>query len=195
MPKHAPVPAKITKSKNRRAEAAQTESGPAIHIAIDQLANAIAQQHPAREKLLLLGIANGGIALARRLAAKIPGSRAGILDISFHRDDIGRHPIPKEFAPTHIPGDVNDAAIVLIDDVLQSGRTINAALNEVFDHGRPARVELAVLVDRGGRRLPIAADYTGLRLAVTDTEKIRIHIDPENPALDTLEITEGKIKN
>ncbi|MDR1009687.1 MAG: bifunctional pyr operon transcriptional regulator/uracil phosphoribosyltransferase PyrR [Opitutaceae bacterium] len=190
MTKHAPVPAEIAKNKNRPSAARENQSGPAIPVAIDRLANAIAQRHPARDKILLLGIANGGIALARRLAAKIPGSRPGVLDISFHRDDIGRHPIPKEFAPTHIPGDVNNASIVLVDDVLQSGRTINAALNEVFDHGRPARVELAILVDRGGRRLPIAADYTGLRLAATETEKIRIHIDPENPSLDTLEITE-----
>jgi pyrimidine operon attenuation protein/uracil phosphoribosyltransferase len=163
-----------------------------IHAAIDRLAQAIAKRHPARDKILLLGIANGGVALARRLAAKIPGARPGVLDISFHRDDIGRHPIPKEFAPTHIPGDVNNATIVLVDDVLQSGRTTNAALNEVFDHGRPARVELAVLVDRGGRLLPIAADYTGLHLAVPDTEKIRLHIDPETPARDTLEIKTAK---
>ena len=138
--------------------------------------------------LLILGIANGGVVLARRLAAKIPGARPGVLDISFHRDDIGRHPIPKEFAPTHIPADVNNATIILVDDVLQSGRTTNAALNEIFDHGRPARVELAVLVDRGGRRLPIAADYAGLMLAAADDEKIHLHIDPENPSRDAMEI-------
>ncbi|MDF9828108.1 pyrimidine operon attenuation protein/uracil phosphoribosyltransferase [Ereboglobus sp. PH5-10] len=188
MPKHTPVPAKISKSKKQTTAARETESGHAIHIAIEQLARAIAQRHPAREKILLLGIANGGVTLARRLAAMIPGARPGVLDISFHRDDIGRHPIPKEFAPTHIPGDVNNATVILVDDVLQSGRTINAALNEVFDHGRPERVELAVLVDRGDRRLPIAANYTGIQLDVGANEKIRTHIDPADPALDTIEI-------
>ena len=77
-----------------------------------------------------------------------------MIDISFHRDDIDRNPIPKEFAPTQIPGDVDGVAVVLVDDVISSGRTVKAALDELFDHGRPAKVELAVLVDRGGRRLP-----------------------------------------
>jgi len=163
-----------------------------IHAAIDRIASAISKRHPPRKTappLLILGIANGGIVLARRLAAKIPGARAGVLDISFHRDDIGHRPIPKEFAPTHIPGDINNATIILVDDVLQSGRTTNAALNEIFDHGRPARVELAVLVDRGGRRLPIAPDYAGIQLAASDTEKLVLRLDPENPARDTFQIT------
>lgn len=162
-----------------------------IHAAIERLAASISQITPQTpgQSLLLLGIANGGLHLARRLATRIPGSLAGTLDISFHRDDIGRHPIPKEFAPTHIPADVNNATIILIDDVLQSGRTVNAALNEIFDHGRPARVELAVLVDRGGHRLPIRADHIGFTLATDEAENVRIHIDPENPAHDTLEIT------
>ena len=180
MTKHTPVPAKIDNS--------QKFPPKEIHNAIKRMAEAIAKRHSKNKKLLILGIANGGIGLARRLAALVPGARPGVLDISFHRDDIGLHPIPKEFAPTHIPADVDDATVILVDDVLQSGRTINAALNEVFDHGRPARVELAVLVDRGGRRLPIAADYAGLQITATATEKIRLHIDPEDPARDTLEI-------
>ena len=181
------MPAKLSTT-----QATQTLPPAEIHAAIDRLAAAISKRHPPRKNappLLILGIANGGVVLARRLAAKIPGARAGVLDISFHRDDIGRHPIPKEFAPTHIPADVNNATIILVDDVLQSGRTTNAALNEIFDHGRPARVELAVLVDRGGRRLPIAADYAGIQLAALDTEKLILRLDPENPARDTFEIT------
>src|SRR5262249_44414616 len=84
-----------------------------IKAAIARLADAISARHEAPRKLILLGIANGGIELARRFAAKL-GARAGVLDISFHRDDIGRHPIPKEFAPTQIPGDVQGATIVLV---------------------------------------------------------------------------------
>ena len=166
-----------------------------IHAAIDRIAAAISKRHPPRDKILILGIANGGVTLARRLASNVPGSRAGVLDISFHRDDIGHHPIPKEFAPTHIPGDVNNATIILVDDVLQSGRTTNAALNEVFDHGRPARVELAVLVDRAGRRLPIAPDYAGITLAVPDGEKLVLHLDPDNPARDTFQILARSVRS
>ena len=147
-----------------------------IEAAITRLADAISARHPAPAKLLLLGIANGGIELARRLAQHL-GARAGTLDISFHRDDIGRHPIPKEFSPTQIPADVHGATIVLVDDVLFSGRTVKAALDELFDHGRPSKVELAVLVDRGGRRLPLAADYVGFGLVIGDAQKVVVTLD------------------
>ena len=184
-------------SRQSAPRAAQTLPPAEIHAAIDRLAAAISARHPPRKNappfpplppLLLLGIANGGITLASRLAALLPGTRTGVVDISFHRDDIGRHPIPKEFAPTHIPADVNNATIILIDDVIQSGRTINAALNEIFDHGRPARVELAVLIDRGSRRLPIAPDYTGLTLAVPASEKLILRLDSADAKKDTFEI-------
>lgn len=156
-----------------------------IQPAIHQLATAIARRHPAPPPLLL-GIANGGIIVARRLAALLPGAVCGVIDGSFHRDDIERHPIPKEFSPTQIPADVNGAAVVLVDDVLFSGRTVKAALDELFDQGRPATVELAVLVDRGGRRLPIAADYCGLTVAAADGQKVVVALDPEDPRNDAI---------
>ena len=167
---------------------------PEIQYAIEQLALTIARRHPGRPPVLL-GIANGGITLARRLAAQmtqVPDGPAhvpvGVIDISFHRDDIGRNPIPKEFAPTQIPGDVSGATVVLVDDVLFSGRTVKAALDELFDHGRPAKVELAVLVDRGGRKLPVAADYCGLTLAVADGEKVVVRLDAGDPATDSVAV-------
>lgn len=158
-----------------------------IQAAITRLADAIATRHGDPTKLILLGVANGGVELARRLAAKI-GARAGTLDISFHRDDIGRHPIPKEFAPTQIPADVDRATILLVDDVLFSGRTVKAALDELFDHGRPTKVELAVLVDRGGRRLPMTADYVGITLDATAAEKVVVRLDPASPKRDSIAI-------
>lgn len=158
-----------------------------IHAAIQRLAAAISDRHRGTDKLLLLGIANGGVELARRLAERIK-ARTGTLDISFHRDDIGRNPIPKEFSPTHIPADVNGATVILVDDVLFSGRTGKAALDELFDHGRPAKVELAVLVERGGRLMPIAADYSGLQLSVTPNEKVEVSLDPQDPALDAIRL-------
>lgn len=163
-----------------------------IDQAIGRVASALAARHAGTPQLLLLGIANGGIVLATRLAVRLkqaglkPG--LGTIDISFHRDDIGRHPIPKEFSPTIIPHDVNGAHVVLVDDVLHSGRTVKAALDELFDHGRPAAVELAVLIDRGGRRLPIAADYCGLTLAAGATEKVKVLLDPAHPARDAITV-------
>lgn len=162
-----------------------------ISQAIERVASAIATRHAKTDRLLLLGIANGGIVLATRLAALLrkaglhPGT--GTIDISFHRDDIGRNPIPKEFSPTIIPHDVNGATVILVDDVLYSGRTVKAALDELFDHGRPTRVELAVLVDRGGRRLPVAADYTGLTVTTTEAEKIFVTLDAADPARDLIQ--------
>ena len=167
-----------------------------IHAAIERLASAISARHPATP-LLLLGIANGGIELSRRLAARLSDLRSsnpdlrvrsGTVDISFHRDDIGRNPIPKEFAATHIPADVNGATVVLVDDVLFSGRTVKAALDELFDHGRPTKVELAILVDRGGRRLPFAADYTGLTLEVAPAEKVTVKLDASHHADDAIRV-------
>lgn len=165
-----------------------------IQTAIERLANAISARHASTHPLLLLGIANGGVELARRLATRlsalVPGrsAHAGTVDISFHRDDIARNPIPKEFAPTHIPADVNDATVILVDDVLFSGRTVKAAVDELFDHGRPTKVELAVLVDRGGRRLPVAADYVGITLDVAPVENVSVRLDATEPGNDAIRI-------
>ena len=172
----------------------KTISSAAIQAAIAQLAAAIAERHRHTPRLLLLGVANGGTELtcrlARLLATRNPRQTvlAGTLDISFHRDDIGHHPIPKDISPTHIPADVHGAHAILVDDVLFSGRTAKAALDELFDHGRPNKVELAVLVDRGGRRLPFAADFAGMSLTATDDEKVVVNLDPNNFRRDFIRI-------
>jgi len=158
-----------------------------VHAAIERLAAAVESRHPKPEGLLVLGIANGGIPVARRLCARLGTRRVGELDVSFHRDDIGKNPIPKEFVPTLLPGDVNGANVLLVDDVLFTGRTVKAALDELFDHGRPATVELAVLVDRGGRRLPVAADFTGVAVAAADDEDVVVTLD-NDPSRDRIEV-------
>ena len=170
-----------------------------IHAAIDRLAQAIADRHAKTTALVLLGIANGGVDLAARLATRLsslaPRLRisTGILDISFHRDDIDRNPIPKEFVPTRIPVDVTGATVILVDDVLFSGRTVKAALDELFDHGRPAKVELAILIERTGRKLPVAADYTGIVLAdITPGCKVVVKLDPAQPSRDSVTILPSK---
>lgn len=165
-----------------------------IHAAINRIAESIAACHRAGGRLIILGIANGGIPLARRLSSRLStlnprlSTSTGTLDISFHRDDIGRNPIPKEFTPTVLPADVTGAAVILVDDVLFSGRTVKAALDELFDHGRPAKVELAVLVDRGHHLMPVAADYIGLTLTTAATEKVVVALDDQNPARDRITV-------
>jgi pyrimidine operon attenuation protein/uracil phosphoribosyltransferase len=158
-----------------------------VHAAIERLAAAIQARHRRTGDFLVLGIANGGIPLARRLCSRLGVKRVGDLDISFHRDDIGTHPIPKEFAPTILPADVDGASVLLVDDVLFTGRTVKAALDELFDHGRPAKVELAVLVDRGGRRLPVVADFVGTTLSAPEDEDILVLLG-DDPSKDRIDI-------
>ena len=114
-----------------------------------------------------VGIYSGGAWLAERLPALVPGNHpVGFIDVSFYRDDYSRTGLKGGTRRTEIPFDVNGASIVLIDDVLFTGRSVRAAVNELFDFGRPERIELAVLVDRGGRELPIEPTYCGARLVV-----------------------------
>jgi len=172
----------------------QTIGSGDIQVAISRLVDGIAGRLRPDRPVILLGIANGGIELAGRISRALSqraGTTAihlGTLDISFHRDDIGLHPIPKEYAATHIPVDVDGADVILVDDVLFSGRTLKAALDELFDHGRPDKVELAVLVDRKGRRLPFAADFVGFALDTLPAEKIVVTLDPKNPQRDSIRV-------
>jgi pyrimidine operon attenuation protein/uracil phosphoribosyltransferase len=114
-----------------------------------------------------VGIYSGGAWIAERLATMLgPAHRVGFLDVSFYRDDYERTGLKPNARRSALDFDVAGATIVLIDDVLFTGRSVRAAINELFDYGRPAAIELAVLVDRGGRELPIEATYVGVRLAV-----------------------------
>jgi len=115
----------------------------------------------------LVGIHTGGVWLAERLHAALGiALPLGLLDISFYRDDFDKAGLHPQIKPTQIPFEVNGRHIVLVDDVLYTGRTVRGAMNELFDYGRPASISLAVLIDRGGRELPVAAQYVGARLDV-----------------------------
>jgi pyrimidine operon attenuation protein/uracil phosphoribosyltransferase len=112
------------------------------------------------ENVAIVGIHSGGAWLAERLAAELRlNDRLGFIDVSFYRDDYAEKGLHAEVKPTQIPFEVEGATIVLVDDVLYTGRTTRAAINELFDYGRPAKILLAALVDRGDRELPIAADF------------------------------------
>lgn len=126
----------------------------------------------------MVGIHTGGAWLAERLHRELGLTLPlGSLDISFYRDDFDSAGLHHQVRPSQIPFDVNARHIVLVDDVLYTGRTVRAAMNELFDYGRPGRVELAVLVDRGERQLPIAARYAGAILAVPQGKLLRLARD------------------
>ena len=115
----------------------------------------------------VIGIMTGGAWLAERLHRELGIAQPlGVLDISFYRDDFDQTGLSRNVKPSQVPFDVQGRHVLLVDDVLHTGRTVRAAMNELFDYGRPAKIELAVLVDRGGRELPIAAQYRGGDFAV-----------------------------
>jgi len=125
-----------------------------------------------------VGIYSGGAWLAERLGAMVPGNHAvGYIDVSYYRDDYSTSGLKGGAKRTELAFDVDGATIVLVDDVLYTGRSVRAAINELFDYGRPQRIELAVLVDRGGRELPVEATYTGARLAVAQDLSIVLSRD------------------
>ena len=115
-----------------------------------------------------VGIYSGGAWIAERLGGMIAGEHpVGFIDVSFYRDDYARTGLKSGVKRSELPFDVNGARIVLVDDVLYTGRSVRAAINELFDYGRPESIELAVLIDRGGRELPVEPTYCGARLAVS----------------------------
>jgi pyrimidine operon attenuation protein/uracil phosphoribosyltransferase len=123
----------------------------------------------------LVGIHSGGAWLAERLRVMLGGEiPLGELDISFYRDDFERIGLHTQVRPTHIPFEVEGRHIILVDDVLYTGRTIRGAMNELFDYGRPAKITLVVLVDRGGREMPVEAQFVGTRLALQPQQNLQL---------------------
>jgi pyrimidine operon attenuation protein/uracil phosphoribosyltransferase len=124
---------------------------------------------------LVVGIRTGGVWIAERIQkALYPDNPVGMLDISFYRDDFARIGLHPQVKPTTLPFDIEDRPILLVDDVFYTGRTVRAAMNELFDWGRPALIRLAVLVDRGRHELPFTADYAGIELAVDAKDDVQL---------------------
>jgi pyrimidine operon attenuation protein/uracil phosphoribosyltransferase len=166
-----------------------------IAQALENLVEQIVARHRDTADLAVAGIANGGIAFSRKLTQQLAlrlcrDVPLGVVNIAFHRDDIGQHPIPLQSMATDLPFAIDDATIILADDVQFTGRTARAAVNELFDQGRPARVELAVLCERGGRRLPIVPDYVGFKLDTTDAQRVEVHLDFDYPLRDCVRVLE-----
>ncbi len=150
--------------------------------ALRRIAHEILERDKGGEGLVLVGIANRGDDLARRLAAhlrEIEGTEVpvGVLDITFYRDDIGLTAEAPEVHETRIGFDVSARTVVLVDDVLFTGRTIRAAMDALMDLGRPRRIQLAVLVDRGHRELPIRADYVGKNVPTSRADRVQVLVE------------------
>jgi pyrimidine operon attenuation protein / uracil phosphoribosyltransferase len=174
-------------------------SEPDVSRALRRIAHEIVERNKGADDLLLLGIPTRGVELARRLAAllhDVEGAEVpvGELDITMFRDDL-RHQPTRAPLRTRIPaGGVDDKVVVLVDDVLYSGRTIRAALDAVADLGRPRAVRLAVLVDRGHRELPIRADHVGKNLPTAHTERVMVRLAGVDEAGDSVTIAAGETR-
>ena len=146
----------------------------------EQLLNALTEKlKPAvGPETGLVGIHTGGVWVAERLHQELkPAVALGALDVSYYRDDFERRGLHRDSRSSDIPFDVDGRDLILVDDVLFTGRTIRAALNEIFDYGRPASVRLATLIDRGGRQLPIAAQFTGGTIELPAEQSIALKRD------------------
>jgi pyrimidine operon attenuation protein / uracil phosphoribosyltransferase len=155
-----------------------------IERILSRIAHEIIEKNKGTEEICLVGIQRGGVHLAGRLASKIrdienADIEVGSLDISLYRDDVGirkHHPVVRE---TSIPCDISGKKIILVDDVLYTGRSIRAAMDALMDYGRPAQIQLAVLIDRGHRELPIRPDFVGKNIPTSLSENIEVQLEEE----------------
>ena len=153
-----------------------------LRRALTRIAHEILERNGGADGLALVGIRSHGVPLAQRISESIgmiEGREApavGAMDITLYRDDAGQLGSSAIVQPTDVPFDVNDKTIVLVDDVLYTGRTIRSAMDALMDLGRPAAIQLAVAVDRGHRELPIRADYVGKNLPTSRTQKILVQL-------------------
>jgi pyrimidine operon attenuation protein / uracil phosphoribosyltransferase len=154
----------------------------AIRKAIRRIAHEIIERNDDPSRLVIAGIPTRGVEVARRIVEHIEAIEGvrpgfGIVDVSMHRDDISTRGRPTTVVPTQLPIELDGRTIVLVDDVLFTGRSCRAALDAISSFGRPARIQYAVLVDRGHRELPIRADYVGKNLPTSRDERIRVRFE------------------
>ena len=157
----------------------------AMNRALTRISHEILEKNKGGENLVLVGIKTRGVPLAKRIQEKIKQIEQitvpiGKLDITMYRDDLEQISPDPELISTNIEVDITDKTIVLIDDVLYTGRTVRAAMDAVMDAGRPAQIQLAALIDRGHRELPIRADYVGKNIPTSDKELIVVHLLEED---------------
>jgi pyrimidine operon attenuation protein/uracil phosphoribosyltransferase len=159
--------------------------GPAIARALRRIAHEIIERNPDLSLIVLAGIPSRGNEIAHRIAAFIQAIEkkeieTGIIDVAMHRDDVGTRSDLPVVRASRLPLPLEGRTVIIVDDVLYTGRTVRAAMDAISSFGRPARIQLAVLIDRGHRELPIRADYVGKNLPTAPGEKVRVRLSGEN---------------
>ena len=163
---------------------------PSVESLIEKLTQALTPYFSAPESQpVIVGIETGGVWIAEQLHQRIaPNTELGRLNISFYRDDFTRKGLHPTVKPSSLPTDIDDKTIILVDDVLQSGRTVRAAMNEIFDYGRPKKILLVILIDRGEREIPVQADVVGATMQLDSGSHIKLEgPEPLKLVIKTLE--------
>ncbi|HEV8662348.1 MAG TPA: bifunctional pyr operon transcriptional regulator/uracil phosphoribosyltransferase PyrR [Candidatus Methylomirabilis sp.] len=166
-------------------EKAQILDGQGISRALTRIAHEVLERNKGTDEVVLVGLRSRGIELARRLSRKIKEIEGievpvGALDVTLYRDDLGKVGVQPVVRRTEIPFTVDEKKVVLVDDVLYTGRTVRAALDSLMDLGRPRLIQLAVLVDRGHRELPVRADYVGKNVPTSQQERVQVLLEEED---------------
>jgi pyrimidine operon attenuation protein/uracil phosphoribosyltransferase len=169
----------------QRREKAQIMDGAAIQRVLTRVAHEIVEKNKGTADLVLIGLRSRGVDLARRLSQRLKeidgvDVPVGALDITLYRDDLGKGGPQPAVRRTEIPFSIENKKVILVDDVLYTGRTIRAAMDGLMDLGRPRTIQLAVLVDRGHRELPIRADYVGKNVPTAKTEQVQVMLQEED---------------
>src|SRR5256886_173093 len=165
----------------------------AIRRALQRIAHEIIEGNPQIAKVVLAGIPSRGVEIARRIAAFIYeiekiDIETGVIDVAMHRDDVGRRPELPVVRASKLPLPLEERTVIIVDDVLYTGRTVRAAMDAINSFGRPARIQLAVLVDRGHRELPIRPDYVGKNLPTSGSEKVRVRLEQTDSEPDEVRL-------
>src|SRR6266702_4523832 len=165
----------------------------AIRRALQRIAHEIIEGNPQLSKVVLAGIPSRGVEIAQRIAAFIHrieniDIETGVIDVAMHRDDVGTRPELPVVRASKLPLPLEERTVIIVDDVLYTGRTARAAMDAINSFGRPARIQLAVLVDRGHRELPIRADYVGKNLPTSAAEKVRVRLEQTDSEPDEVRL-------
>ena len=168
-------------TKQNSSAAVPVMDAEAMRRALRRVAHEIIERNPQLEKVVLAGIPLRGVQIARRIAAFIReieniNVQTGVIDVAMHRDDVGTRPELPVVRASELPLPLEGRTVVIVDDVLYTGRTIRAAMDAISSFGRPARIQLAVLIDRGHRELPIRPDYVGKNLPTATGEQIQVRL-------------------
>src|SRR5207248_3595835 len=176
-------PRKRMKQKKQNSSAAvPIMDAEAIRRALRRIAHEIIERNPPLEKVVLAGIPSRGVEIARRITAFIReiekiDIETGVIDVAMHRDDVGTRPELPVVRASKLPVPLEERTVIIVDDVLYTGRTVRAAMDAINSFGRPAGIQLAVLIDRGHRELPIRPDYVGKNLPTAGGEKVQVRLE------------------